>query len=224
MRHAYITSRSLALLALLAASTAVAQSGPVLSNETAAAEPASQTPATQPGEAAEAKPTSELNAQQPTATSEAPKHDAKEEAEVESRWSLGARGFGGGLFSKEERSAGGGASLLLAFGIVPERWEAELGLSIAKGRRQAPLGVFEVVGKRVFERRGNWAPHLLLGPLFSLDFGDEVKPAGGLILGTGVTYWVLPRIGIVADASYRLLIGAEVEHIVAMAAGCTFRL
>lgn len=149
---------------------------------------------------------------------------AGSEPELDSRWSLGVRGFGGALLSKEAQIGGGGAGLTLAFGIVPEMWELELGLTLADARNRPPLGVFELIGKRVFERRGSWAPHLLLGPLFSLDFGDELKPAGGLILGGGVTYWVVPRVGLVADASYRLLIGAEVEHILALAAGATFRL
>lgn len=141
----------------------------------------------------------------------------------ESRWTLGVRGFGGGLLSAEERRGGGGGSLLVAFGVVPERWEVELGVSLI-GVRDGPVGVFEVIGKRIFERGGQWAPHLLLGPAFSLDFGDEAKPSGGLLMGTGLTQWVGARVGWTADAAYRLLIGSEVEHVLTLALGLAFRL
>jgi hypothetical protein len=144
-------------------------------------------------------------------------------SDAESRWNLGVRGLGGGLFSEDERRGGGGGSLLVAFGVVPERWEIELGLSLI-GARDGPLGVFEVVGKRIFERRGKWAPHLLLGPAFSLDFGDEAKPSGGMLLGTGVTHWFAAGIGWTGDAAYRLLIGSEVEHVLTLALGLAFRL
>jgi hypothetical protein len=144
-------------------------------------------------------------------------------AESQSRWSLGVRGFGGALFAGEAR-VGGGGGVLVAFSIVPERWEIEAGLSLAAARDRAALGVFEVVGKRIFEVSDQWSPHVLLGPLFSLDFGEELKPAGGLIVGPGVTYWFAPKVGFVSDVTYRLLIGAEVEHIVTLAVGFNFRL
>lgn len=144
-------------------------------------------------------------------------------ADGELRWTLGVRGFGGGVFFDEERRAGGGGSLLVAYGIVPERWEVELGLSLI-GVQDGPVGVFEVIGKRIFERQGAWAPHLMLGPAFSLDFGNGAKPSGGLLLGTGVTHWFHERVGWTGDAAYRLLIGSEVEHVLTVALGLAFRL
>jgi len=149
--------------------------------------------------------------------------EVEEAATSQSRWSLGVRGFAGALFAEEAR-VGGGGGVLAAFSIVPERWEVEAGLSLAAARDRAALGVFEVVGKRIFEVSDRWSPHVLLGPLFSLDFGAELKPAGGLIVGPGVTYWFAPGVGFVTDATYRLLIGAEVDHIVTLAVGVNFRL
>jgi hypothetical protein len=145
------------------------------------------------------------------------------DAEEESRWTLGARGLGGGVFSEEERRGGGGGTLLVAYGIVPERWEVEFGLSLI-GVQDGPVGVFEVIGKRIFERQGAWAPHLMLGPAFSLDFGNDAKPSGGFLLGTGVTHWFHERVGWTGDAAYRFLIGAEVENVLTVALGLAFRL
>jgi len=144
-------------------------------------------------------------------------------SEAPSRWTLGVRGFGGVLFSEGDVHAGGGGGVLLAFAVLPERWEVELGLSVL-ATRASPLGVFEAIGKRSFERRGNWAPHLLLGPVFSLDFGEELKPSGGLLIGGGVTHWLTARVGVVADGAYRLLIGSEIEDVLTLAAGLSFRL
>lgn len=223
-------SRLVVCLGLLAPLRVRAQAAPSGETQHAPEQSAANAapPALPPAQAAEAKPAAgELaaaSAATPSTSSEPREREAKEEPELDSRWSLGVRGFAGGIFSPEDKRGGGGGSLLLAFGIVPERWELELGLSVADGPGRPPLGVFELVVKRVLERRGSWAPHILLGPLFSLDFGDELKPAGGVIAGGGVTYWLVPRIGLVADATYRLLIGDEVEHIVALAAGVTFRL
>jgi hypothetical protein len=146
-------------------------------------------------------------------------------AESASRFSLGIAGFGGGLFSEEERGGGGGGSLAAAFAIVPERWEIELGLSLVKLRHGDPLGVFEVVAKHLLERRGAWAPHVSLGPVFSLDFGRDVKSSGGLLLGTGVIYWFNARFGATGECAYRLLLssGPEAEHVLTLALGARMR-
>jgi hypothetical protein len=170
----------------------------------------------------------QAHAQAPAEPSSSESSEPREPSEVESpsRFTLGIGGFGGGLFSKEERRGGGGGDLSLAFGIVPERWEVELSLAVVAARDIDPMGVFEVVGKRIFERRGAWAPHVLLGPLFSLDFGDDLKPTGGVIVGGGVCYWFNERFGAASDAAYRLLIGAgpEVEHILTLALALHIRL
>lgn len=141
-----------------------------------------------------------------------------------SRFSLGLRGFGGGLFSAEERSGGGGGGAVTAFAVVRERWEIELGLSAVAVAHEDPLGVFEIIGKRLFERQGNWAPHLILGPALSIDFGHERKTSAGVVVGGGVTHWFNARWGGVLDGAYRLLIGAEVEHILTLAVGFNVRL
>lgn len=150
---------------------------------------------------------------------------AEEESasEAASRWTLGLRGFGGVLISEGEARGGGGGSALVGLNVVPERWEIELGLS-ALGSHTGPVGIFELAGKRLLEKRGKWAPHILLGPVFSLDFGDDLKPSGGLLVGGGVTHWLSGRVGIVGDGSYRLLIGAEIEDVLTVAVGLSFRL
>jgi hypothetical protein len=142
---------------------------------------------------------------------------------AESRWTLGVRGFGGVLISEGEARGGAGGSALVGLGVVPERWEVELGLS-ALGARGGSLGVLEAIGKRLFERRGKWVPHLLLGPAFALHFGHELKPSGGVLIGGGVTHWMSARVGFVGDGAYRVLIGAEIEDVLTLALGLTFRL
>jgi hypothetical protein len=141
----------------------------------------------------------------------------------ESRWSLGALGFGGALHSEHEWGGGGGGGLLVAFGIVPERWELEFGLS-AIGARNGALGVFEVIGKRIFARHGSCQPHLSVGPALSLEIDGELAPFGGALLGAGFTNWFATRVGWTGDAVYRLLIGAETEQVFTLALGLKVRL
>lgn len=143
--------------------------------------------------------------------------------EAESRWTLGARGFVGAVYTEEAR-VGGGGGVIAAYGLVPERWELEAGLSVVAARDRAALGVFEVIGKLIIARHERWSPHLLLGPVFSLDFGDEVIASGGLVAGAGVTYWLSDRLGLVGDVAYRLLLGEEVEHIATLALGFNLRI
>jgi hypothetical protein len=64
-----------------------------------------------------------------------------------------------------------------------------------------------------------------LGPVFSLDFGHDVKSSGGVLLGTGVSYWFHDRFGAVVDGAYRLLLsrGPEAEHVLTLALGLRIR-
>lgn len=148
---------------------------------------------------------------------------ATPQAESESRLQLGLRAFGGGLFAEGERTGGGGGAALAAFALVPERWELELGLSLVAARHRDLLGVVEVLGKRVFARGGDWAPHLLAGPALSLDFGNHVRTSAGVVFGGGVTHWFRAHLGAVIDGAYRLLVGAEVEHVLTLALGVNIR-
>jgi hypothetical protein len=145
--------------------------------------------------------------------------------EPHSRFGLGLRGFGGGLFSDGERQAGGGGTLLMSYALVPERWELELGLSVLAGRESplSPLGVFEIIGKRILERHGPWSPHLLLGPALSLNFGADFRASAGVLAGGGVTHWLDRRWGIVLEGAYRLLLGSEVESVLTLSLGINFR-
>ncbi len=135
---------------------------------------------------------------------------------------LGLRGFGGGAFG-EQRAGLGGLGLLAALPFAQERYELELSLGAA-GTSHDVLGLAEVAFKRVFEARRNWSPHVIFGPLFSLDFHGETTASGGLVAGGGITYWRRRRIGVVADLAFRALFGRETRELLTMAVGFAARI
>lgn len=137
---------------------------------------------------------------------------------------IGLRGTGGVLLEDGESRSGGGGGLLLGIPIVHERWEVELSAALLAAQDEGRVTVYEAIAKRVFERKEALAPHVLLGPVLSLDLGEEFRASAGVVMGVGATYWFHPRVGLVADAAYRLLIGSELEHIVAGSAGVSVRI
>ena len=53
---------------------------------------------------------------------------------------------------------------------------------------------------------------------------DATAPSGGLVAGLGSTWWIHPRVGVVSDLMFRLLIGAEVREVLSFALGVSARL
>lgn len=135
---------------------------------------------------------------------------------------IGVRGFAGALFARE-RAGIGGAGLLAAVPFSHERYEAELSLGAAASGHET-LGLAELTLKRVFELRRAWSPYLLLGPVFSLDFHGGVTPSGGIIVGTGVTYWFHDRFGLVAGLVFRALFGQETREVLTLSTGLSLRI
>lgn len=151
---------------------------------------------------------------------EAPKAEA---AEPPYQVVLGARGFGGVSIKEGEGSGIGGGGLLVGLPIFHDRWETELALGVSASDNET-LGLTELTFKRIFERHGNFAPHFTLGPALSLDLGEDSEVSFGVVLGGGITYWLSRSFGVVGDASYRLLFGAETRDILTGALGVAFRL
>lgn len=144
-----------------------------------------------------------------------------EEAEP-SRVSLGARGFAGILVEDSEVQHLFGGGLLVGIPIY-QQLELEGSLMLASKREPPVFLVTELVAKWVFESEQVIAPHLTVGPLFSLDLTDPVEVSVGLIAGAGLTLWATPRFGGVLDINYRLLVGSEVSHAATGALGIVFR-
>jgi hypothetical protein len=138
---------------------------------------------------------------------------------------LSARGLVGSVFEDNERRLGGGAGLLVGIPVFEERWELEASGAFIKPEELPPLGVFEVVTKRMFEPAGPIVPHVVLGPALSLDLRGAVLVKGGLVLGAGLAWFVRRGFGVAADVAYRFLAGAGgIEHVLSLSAGPVVRL
>jgi hypothetical protein len=158
---------------------------------------------------------------------ESPEEEAPHVVEVPeerepSRVSLGVRGFGGVVRQAGEYSPVYGGGVLFGVPLVG-RIELEASAMVARKDDDSAFLFAEVIGKWVVETESSLSPHLSFGPVVSFDFTKPVEASGGLLLGGGATYWIIPRVGAILDVNYRLLFGAEVTHVGTAALGVVFR-
>jgi hypothetical protein len=131
---------------------------------------------------------------------------------------LGARGFGGVLFEGKEGGGLFGGAVLVGIPLV-HRLELEASGALAKSRELPAFLVAECVLKWVFEKERALAPHVILGPLVSVDIEGEAAVSAGVIAAFGATYWTTRTFGLTGDLSYRLLAGSELAHAGTLALG-----